>query len=202
MSNQKLLPTEFSTLGLRKVSKYQDSQENTRQKSVFSIVSVSHFPVFSEVNISKEETRSKFYLLCTLSHFVKSPSKIARIFNLTESILSLQNELEEVTERLSGLVARPYLRTPRAAIVQTASLARQKRHEFTRAVSKGLIPPDISPPATHKRRKHRLVTVSSGLNVVSSLCLIFCSHLFCNCKVQFSTELTRMDKAECCGVRE
>ncbi|CAH0386783.1 unnamed protein product [Bemisia tabaci] len=77
----------------------------------------------------------------------------------------MQNELEEVTERLSGLVARPYLRTPRAAIVQTASLARQKRHEFTRAVSKGLIPPDISPPATHKRRKHRLVTVSSGLNV-------------------------------------
>ncbi|XP_063237548.1 uncharacterized protein LOC134539440 [Bacillus rossius redtenbacheri] len=66
----------------------------------------------------------------------------------------MQNELEEVTEKLSEMVARPYLRTPRPVIVQTTALARRKRHEFVRAVSKGLIPPE-TPPTLRKVRKRR-----------------------------------------------
>ena len=52
------------------------------------------------------------------------------------------------------MVARPYLRTPRAVIIQTTTLARRKRHEFVRAVSKGLIPPE-TPPTLRKVRKRR-----------------------------------------------
>ena len=39
----------------------------------------------------------------------------------------MQNELEEVTETLSEMIARPYLRTPRKVIVQTVQLCRIKR---------------------------------------------------------------------------
>ncbi|KAJ8981920.1 hypothetical protein NQ317_008825 [Molorchus minor] len=67
----------------------------------------------------------------------------------------MQNELEEVTEKLSEMIARPYLRTPKAVIVQTSALARRKRHEFVRAVSQGLIPPE-TPPLQRKRRKRYL----------------------------------------------
>ena len=52
------------------------------------------------------------------------------------------------------MVARPYLRTPRPVIIQTTTLARRKRHEFVRAVSKGLIPPE-TPPTLRKVRKRR-----------------------------------------------
>nr|CAD7400336.1 unnamed protein product [Timema cristinae] len=60
----------------------------------------------------------------------------------------MQNELEEVTEKLSEMVARPYLRTPRSVVIQTTALARRKRHEFVRAVSKGLIPPETPSHST------------------------------------------------------
>nr|CAD7260701.1 unnamed protein product [Timema shepardi] len=73
------------------------------------------------------------------------------IFNYVQH---LQNELEEVTEKLSEMVARPYLRTPRSVVIQTTALARRKRHEFVRAVSKGLIPPE-TPPTLRKMRKRR-----------------------------------------------
>ncbi|KAK6633139.1 hypothetical protein RUM43_012883 [Polyplax serrata] len=65
----------------------------------------------------------------------------------------MQNELETVTEKLSEMIARPYLKTPRHTIMQTTSLSRRKRHEFVRAVSKGLIPPET--PPTFKKRKIR-----------------------------------------------
>ncbi|KAJ8942883.1 hypothetical protein NQ314_009900 [Rhamnusium bicolor] len=67
----------------------------------------------------------------------------------------MQNELEEVTEKLSEMIARPYLRTPKAVIVQTSALARRKRHEFVRAVAQGLIPPE-TPPMQRKRKKRYL----------------------------------------------
>lgn len=47
------------------------------------------------------------------------------------------------------MVARPYLRTPRSAVVDMTLKVRRKRHEFMRAVSKGLIPPE-TPPALRK----------------------------------------------------
>ncbi|KAH0812293.1 hypothetical protein GEV33_010496 [Tenebrio molitor] len=69
----------------------------------------------------------------------------------------MQNELEEVTEKLSEMIARPYLRTPKAVIVQTTALARRKRHEFVRAVAQGLIPPE-TPPTQRKRKRKYLDT--------------------------------------------
>ncbi|XP_066909118.1 ankyrin repeat and IBR domain-containing protein 1 [Halyomorpha halys] len=56
----------------------------------------------------------------------------------------MQNELEEVTEKLSEMLARPYLRSPRSTIVQTTSLTKRKRQEFIRAVSQGWVPPDTT----------------------------------------------------------
>lgn len=50
-----------------------------------------------------------------------------------------QNELESFTEKLSEMVARPYLRTPRSSIIDMTLKVRRKRHEFMRAVSKGLV---------------------------------------------------------------
>lgn len=72
-----------------------------------------------------------------------------------------QNELEEVTEKLSEMIARPYLRTPKAVIVQTTALARRKRHEFVRAVAQGLIPPET--PPTQRKRKRKYLDVSRKL---------------------------------------
>lgn len=56
----------------------------------------------------------------------------------------MQNELEEATEKLSEMLARPYLRSPRSTIVQATSLTRRKRQEFIRAVSQGWVPPDTT----------------------------------------------------------
>ncbi|XP_071447083.1 ankyrin repeat and IBR domain-containing protein 1-like [Hetaerina americana] len=61
----------------------------------------------------------------------------------------MQNELEEVTEKLSETLARPYLRTPRGVIIQTSALTRRRRREFVRAVSRGLVPPETPPPVRH-----------------------------------------------------
>ncbi|KAL1501925.1 hypothetical protein ABEB36_007156 [Hypothenemus hampei] len=66
----------------------------------------------------------------------------------------MQNELEETTEKLSEMIARPYLRTPKFVIVQTSNLTRRKRHEFVRAVAQGLIPPE-SPPIEFRNRTIR-----------------------------------------------
>jgi len=65
--------------------------------------------------------------------------------------LRCQTELEECTETLSEMVARPYLRTPRTKIVQTAHLVQRKRHELVAAIAKGLVPPDTSPAARKKK---------------------------------------------------
>ncbi|XP_077997276.1 uncharacterized protein LOC144450510 [Glandiceps talaboti] len=64
----------------------------------------------------------------------------------------MQTELEEATETLSQMVARPYLRTPRYKIIQSAQLVQRKRHEFLSAVSKGLIPPEETPPLLRRKQ--------------------------------------------------
>ncbi|XP_039298971.1 uncharacterized protein LOC111051560 isoform X2 [Nilaparvata lugens] len=79
-----------------------------------------------------------------------------------EFMQALQNELEEATEKLSEMVARPYLRTPKGVIVQTTALARRKRHEFARAVSKGLVPPE-TPPA-----RKRNATANANYRVLAA----------------------------------
>ena len=68
----------------------------------------------------------------------------------------LQTELEECTESLSEMIARPYLRTPRHKIIQTAQLVQRKRHEFVTAIAKGLVPADTSPTQRKKRNKYSL----------------------------------------------
>ena len=78
----------------------------------------------------------------------------------------LQTELEECTETLSEIVARPYLRTPRSKIIQTAHLVQRKRQEFVTAIAKGLVPPDNSPTLKKKRKKFGVeVSVSKTLLV-------------------------------------
>jgi ankyrin repeat/IBR domain-containing protein 1 len=68
----------------------------------------------------------------------------------------MQTELEECTETLSQMVSRPYLRTPRAKIIQAAYNLLRKRHEFLSAISKGLVPPDTSPSL---KKKSKIFTV-------------------------------------------
>ncbi|XP_070570683.1 ankyrin repeat and IBR domain-containing protein 1-like isoform X2 [Ptychodera flava] len=73
--------------------------------------------------------------------------------NRTKTIFEfMQTELEEATETLSQMVARPYLRTPRYKIIQAAQLVQRKRHEFLSAVSKGLIPPEETPPLLRRKQ--------------------------------------------------
>ncbi|CAH1249206.1 ANKIB1 [Branchiostoma lanceolatum] len=62
----------------------------------------------------------------------------------------IQTELEEATETLSQMIARPYLRTPRSKIIQGAQLTQRKRHDFLAAVEKGLLPPE-TPPSERRR---------------------------------------------------
>ena len=50
--------------------------------------------------------------------------------------------MEEATETLSQMVARPYLRTPHVQIIQTTQLLHRKREDFLLALSRGLIPDD------------------------------------------------------------
>lgn len=45
----------------------------------------------------------------------------------------LQSELEQAAERLSEVIARPYLRTPKRAIVEVVSACRKRRHELLKA---------------------------------------------------------------------
>lgn len=73
------------------------------------------------------------------------------------------------------MVARPYLRTPRSVIVQTTALARRKRHEFARAVAKGLVPPE-TPPTLRKlrRRNYRVLAIDASSDAVSFFDDVFC----------------------------
>ncbi|XP_046859587.1 ankyrin repeat and IBR domain-containing protein 1-like [Xenia sp. Carnegie-2017] len=66
----------------------------------------------------------------------------------------MQTELEEATENLSQMVARPYLRTPRAKIISAAQLTHRKREDLLLALSRGLLPPDDSPRAKRARNNY------------------------------------------------
>ncbi|GAB6029004.1 hypothetical protein CHUAL_004792 [Chamberlinius hualienensis] len=65
----------------------------------------------------------------------------------------MQNDLEESTAKLVQMVARSYIQTPKAKIIQAAALVKRKRQEFTMAVSKGLIPPETPPSMRRSRRR-------------------------------------------------
>lgn len=80
-----------------------------------------------------------------------------------------------MTENLSEMIARPYLRTPKAVIIQTSALVRRKRHEFVRAVEQGLIPPE-TPPMQRKRRK-KYIDVSLVMLIIKKIAIVF---IFCS----------------------
>ncbi|ELU11727.1 hypothetical protein CAPTEDRAFT_112704 [Capitella teleta] len=86
----------------------------------------------------------------------------------------MQTELEESTETLSEMIARPYLRTPRSKIIMTAHLVQRKRHEFVTAIAKGLVPPDTSPSLKKKRKKY-----SVELDVSVNVTVILVSYVAC-----------------------
>ena len=50
----------------------------------------------------------------------------------------MQHELEEVTEKLSEMLQRPHLRTPKRALMQALMACLQKRSDFLKAVYNGL----------------------------------------------------------------
>jgi hypothetical protein len=75
-----------------------------------------------------------------------------------------------VTEKLSEQVARPYLRTPRTVIMQTTALTRKRRHEFVKAIDKGLAPPETPP----EQRRVR-TTVLKNVNI--TFCCVFQSQM-------------------------
>ena len=88
--------------------------------------------------------------------------------------------MESATERVSEMVAQPYLQSPRAQIMSATSICRRKRHEFVRAVGKGLIPPDT--PPSMRRGKHRLPGLL-GMDPVDEVSFI---KLFFICLVEFT----------------
>jgi len=55
---------------------------------------------------------------------------------------SMQEEVEEATETLSGMVAHAYLKTPRKKIINATRKLRRKKREFLTAIERGLIPKD------------------------------------------------------------
>lgn len=75
---------------------------------------------------------------------------------------SMQTEVEEATETLSQMVARPYLRTPRAQIIQTTQLLHRKRDDFLLALSRGLIPDDDELPEPNSLMPSRFLSSSRG----------------------------------------
>lgn len=104
----------------------------------------------------------------TIFEFMQVVPKYLNIYLTCKKLFVFQNELEEVTEKLSEMIARPYLRTPKTVIMQTTSLARRKRHEFVRAVAQGLIPPE-TPPFQRKSRKRRYLDVRNFCRVFQNL---------------------------------
>ena len=50
----------------------------------------------------------------------------------------MQHELEEMTEKLSEMLQRPHLRTPKRLLMQTCQACVQKRNDFLKAVYNGL----------------------------------------------------------------
>ena len=62
-----------------------------------------------------------------------------------------QGALEQVTEYLAEVVARPHLRKPRKEIIRLTREAREKRYHLVRQVHIGL--PDLTPPMLPPRRQ-------------------------------------------------
>lgn len=82
--------------------------------------------------------------------------------------------MEEKTEYLSEVVARPYLRTPKAQIVKITKQVANKTEEFFNAIANGLLPQDLPQVMPFrcivciKWRVGLLVTPMLSCNIISS----------------------------------
>ncbi len=75
---------------------------------------------------------------------------------------NVQGALEQVTEYLAEVVARPHLRKPRQEIIRLTREAREKRHHLIRQVHIGL--PDLTPPTLPPRRSTFPSWMGEGLD--------------------------------------
>ncbi|XP_050544960.1 ankyrin repeat and IBR domain-containing protein 1-like isoform X2 [Daktulosphaira vitifoliae] len=72
----------------------------------------------------------------------------------------MQNEVEDVTEKLAGMVLRQYLCNPRSAIINTTCILRRKRHEFINAISDGSISLEIMQTLPQNSNKTKSNSIS------------------------------------------
>ena len=56
----------------------------------------------------------------------------------------MQDDLEQTTERLSHMIARPYWTTPKSIMIDTTDKLVRHRQNFLTAVERGLVPKDES----------------------------------------------------------
>ena len=63
----------------------------------------------------------------------------------------LQDEVEQATETLSGMIAHAFLKTPRKRIINATRKLRRKKREFLSAIERGLIPDDLEVDPTPYR---------------------------------------------------
>ncbi|CAF0990366.1 unnamed protein product [Didymodactylos carnosus] len=98
----------------------------------------------------KELLRARRVLRCSYvyGYYLENSGHKKMIFEF------IQTEFEECTETLSQIIARPYLRTPKARIIQIAKNVKRKRLEFLETIARGLIPPD-TPPSLRKFSRQR-----------------------------------------------
>ncbi|XP_060867309.1 ankyrin repeat and IBR domain-containing protein 1-like [Metopolophium dirhodum] len=144
----------------------------TMEELFVEIVKNWRIALSAALNISEDDERTKFVedavvevqkakrVLC--ASYVYGFYMLYSAYN--RNILEfMQNEVEEVTEKLSGMVLRQYLCNPRSAIINTTSILRRKRHEFINAISDGSIslksmpsiPPNVTKPkSTTMSQKH------------------------------------------------
>lgn len=117
--------------------------------------------------------RKPIFEFMQVSFFTLASRESRVLVAMNFHLLVLQTELEECTETLSEMIARPYLRTPRARIIQTALLVQRKRHEFVAAIGKGLVPPDTSPAFKKRRKKYSVELDVSAAAAAASLFSLF-----------------------------
>ena len=83
-----------------------------------------------------------FYLAMAVAEEAEGNDKNRNVDVLhTKAVFDLlQSELEQAAERLSEVIARPYLRTPKRAIVEVVSACRKRRHELLKACYRYVFP--------------------------------------------------------------
>ena len=116
-----------------------------RRHSMFSSSEVAGV---SSLATSVPNSKSKFYENAAWelvkARTILSASYVYGYFHLEEHKSGkswfelMQHELEEMTEKLSEMLQRPHLRTPKRLLMQTCQACVQKRNDFLKAVYNGL----------------------------------------------------------------